>query len=379
MKKNIKAIYLIEIALLFLTIIFYVLTKVVSSDLKSYLATTFLLIICIPSVILFGFSKEKSYYSGYAFRVVLTVLMAAAIVIYLVGILLGFTRGYHFNMHNLLYSIIPITLITLLSEILRCNVVKYSYQNKFSVFFFTAILSVFHILIETNYGVLDTPYHIFVYVSTTVFPLIAENFICTYLVYKADYRVSIFFKLVVGLYMYVLPIIPNLGYYIYAVVKVMVPYIIFYVMNKNLLQEEHRRVFIDKSRRIYSVPVLVVAVILVILISGIFKYKLIAVATDSMNPVFYRGDAVMIAYKDPNDVKVGDILAYEHKGVMITHRIIEITEDNGKLYFATKGDANEIADPYITPQGDVIGKVEYVVKYIGFPTVWTKELMERGN
>ena len=49
------------------------------------------------------------------------------------------------------------------------------------------------------------------------------------------------------------------------------------------------------------------------------------------------------------------------------------------MYFATKGDANEIADPYITPQEDVIGKVDYVVKYIGFPTVWTKELMERGN
>lgn len=379
MKKNIKAIYITEVALLFLTIIFYVLTKVVSSDLKSYLATTFLLIVFIPNVILFGFSKEKSYYSGYAFRVVLTVLMASCIVIYLAGILLGFTRGYHFSMHNILHSIIPIILITVLSEGLRCNVVKYSHQNKLSIILFTIILSILHILIETNYGVLDTPYHIFVYISTIVFPLIADNFICTYLVYKADYRVSIFFKLVVDLYMFVLPIVPNLGYYIYAVVKVMVPYIIFYVINKNLLQEDSRRIFVNKSRGIYTFPVLVIAVVLVILISGLFKYKLIAVATNSMNPIFYRGDAVMIEYKKPNEVELGDILAYEHKGIIITHRIVEITEDNGKLYFATKGDANEIADPYITPQEDVIGKVDYVVKYIGFPTVWTKELMERGN
>ena len=77
MKKNIKAIYLTEIALLILIILFYMLTKVVSSNIKSYLAITFLLIILIINIILFKIDHTKSYYSGYIRRTIITVLMVS--------------------------------------------------------------------------------------------------------------------------------------------------------------------------------------------------------------------------------------------------------------------------------------------------------------
>jgi len=379
MKKNIKAIYLTEIALLILTIIFYVLTKVVSSNLKSYLAITFLLMILIPNIIVFGIQNNNSYYSGYISRVVLTVLMGTGIIIYSLGVILGFTHGYHLSFSTFKRSVFPIILITIVSELLRYIVVKYSYGNKKTIIAFTSILAIFHILLEVNYGTLNSAYNIFIFLSTTVFPIIAENFLCTYLIYKGNVKVSILFKLIVELYMYILPIIPNLGDYLYGVMKIMVPYIIFYIIHKNLLQEESQKSFAKASLIIYSVPVIVIALLLVVLVSGIFKYQVLAIATNSMNKVFYRGDAVLLEKIDPKAIEVGDILVFKHGDITVTHRVMNIEEKNNKLYFTTKGDANNSIDAFATEEEDVLGKVNYVIKYIGFPTVWTKELLERGS
>ena len=114
MKKNIKAIYLIEFALLFLTILFYMLTKVVSSNIKSYLAITFLLMIFLPSIILFGFQTTKKYYSDYCDRLIITVLMIAGIIIYSMGLILGFTHGYNLTLKKIAYIVIPAIIKTVI-------------------------------------------------------------------------------------------------------------------------------------------------------------------------------------------------------------------------------------------------------------------------
>lgn len=377
MKKNIKAICITEIALLLLTIIFYMLTKVIPSNLKGYLAITFLLIILVPNIFIFGFSNDKNYYSSYIGRIVLTVLMATGIIMYLLGLILGFGKGYSLSKNVLLYQFFPLIGIIIISEALRYNTVKYAHGNKILIILFTVLLSTFQILMETNAGILSTTYERFIYISAVVFPNIADNFLCTYMVYKGNMTNSILFRLIVGLYMYLIPIVPNLGYYLYASFKIIVPYIIFYIINKDLLEVENRKIFIRTSRSILAIPVLIIGIILILLVAGIGKYKLIAVATDSMNNVFYRGDALLLEYKNANEIEIGDVLAFYHGKTIITHRVIGIESKNNKRYFNTKGDANNTADGYITKEEDVIGKVGFVIKYLGFPTIWTKELIER--
>ena len=378
MKKNIKMIYITEFLLLFLIIIFYLLTNVISSNLKSYLAITFLLIVFIPNAISFGIKNNKNYYSGYILRIVLTVLMISGIVLYLLGIILGFTHGYSFNFTNIIYSIIPTILIVIISEYLRFIVVKHSYGNIKAIIIFTLLLSCLQILLELNTGVLSTPFERFIFICTIVIPIVAENFLCSYLVYHADVSSSILFKLIVELYMYVIPIVTNLGNYIYASSKVIVPYIIFYIINKNLLQQEESKItFTENNKRVLIVPVIAFVIVLVTLVSGIFKYKLIAVASNSMADIFYRGDAVIVEYTEPENIKIGDVLVFKYEGRVITHRVIGIETVNSILMFNTKGDANDSPDGFITSENEVIGKVDYVIKYIGFPTLWANELFRK--
>ena len=143
-------------------------------------------------------------------------------------------------------------------------------------------------------------------------------------------------------------------------------------------EEKSKRIITTDTLRVFSIPVIVVLVILVILVSGIFKARLIAIATNSMSPTYKKGDAVIIEYMKPDKLQKGDILVFRHDSIIVTHRIVDIKKKNDTYYFTTKGDNNEDVDGYTSTSDQVIGKVDYVIKYIGFPTILVNELFERS-
>lgn len=379
MKKNIKVIYLMEIVLLIVNLIFYLMIKVIPSKLNIYLVITFLLLAVIPLRLYFGKIKDNSYYLGYVNRSILLVLLSIGIIIYLLGIVLGFTRGYRYSFNNLFFNIIPIIILTYLIEYLRFIVVKNNYTNYKSTLVFTVLLTAVEVYSSLNIASLSSSYKIFVFISLIVLPALAENLLCTYLTYKVGLYPCLLFRLIIKLYIYILPIVPNLGNYLFSFVKILTPFIIFYNVNKTLLVEEKSKVIIKKGTiKIFSIVTIATSIILVILVSGIFRSRLIAVGSSSMAPVYYRGDAVIFEYIKPEELRKGDILVFNHGGRIITHRIVDIKIKQNTFYFNTKGDANDNEDGFLTSSKDVIGKVNYVIKYIGFPTVWVNELFERS-
>ena len=87
------------------------------------------------------------------------------------------------------------------------------------------------------------------------------------------------------------------------------------------------------------------------------------IATGSMQPVYKVGDIIVVKKENPANLKKGDDVTYlgQHenfKGLVITHRIMDIREENGKRYFITKGIANILEDPEIS-EDDIYGKMIY--------------------
>jgi signal peptidase len=96
-------------------------------------------------------------------------------------------------------------------------------------------------------------------------------------------------------------------------------------------------------------------VVLVVLILA-FSFKFITfqvVVSDSMKPVFERGDMVLsqAISKEPH---VGDIATFKARDVQnpITHRIVGIQGNS----VTTKGDNNPLPDGYDTTTNDIIAK-----------------------
>ncbi|MGH1491029.1 MAG: signal peptidase I [Acidimicrobiales bacterium] len=75
-------------------------------------------------------------------------------------------------------------------------------------------------------------------------------------------------------------------------------------------------------------------------------YRPVVLTSGSMEPSAGVGSLVIAAPTEPADVAVGDILVMNKPGgLLVTHRVTELTDDGSALLATTKGDANETADP----------------------------------
>lgn len=94
-----------------------------------------------------------------------------------------------------------------------------------------------------------------------------------------------------------------------------------------------------------------------------------AVITDSMAPVFNRGDIVFVKKADFDTLSEGDIVtvAFQDGSGYFTHRITSVDYDAGM--FRTKGDANESEDPQPSMAEQIQGKVWYSVPLLGYISI----------
>lgn len=88
-------------------------------------------------------------------------------------------------------------------------------------------------------------------------------------------------------------------------------------------------------------------------------YAPLIVLTDSMYPEIKSGDLIIVKTADAESIQEGDIIAFfdpDGSGTsVLTHRVVEVTEENGSLAFRTKGDANNAEDPTLAPAENLIG------------------------
>jgi len=98
------------------------------------------------------------------------------------------------------------------------------------------------------------------------------------------------------------------------------------------------------------------------------------VLSGSMEPVMSPGDAVIIEDVEPANIQEGDIITFGG-GVdssPTTHRVIEVTQQDGTLAFRTEGDANEDPDSSLVTPNEIQGRVmsvggqPFVIPYIGY-------------
>lgn len=98
-----------------------------------------------------------------------------------------------------------------------------------------------------------------------------------------------------------------------------------------------------------------------------FGYTFFEVASGSMSPTLQINDVILVHITKDN-LKNGDIIAFQVEDAIITHRILFV---DGKI-ITVKGDANDVVDKPITVD-QVIGKVIKIFPELG---IWKKVLTE---
>mgnify|MGYP004442599309 FL=1 len=94
-------------------------------------------------------------------------------------------------------------------------------------------------------------------------------------------------------------------------------------------------------------------------VPSFFGWKPFIVLSGSMETQISAGDIVVVKEIDTNELKKGDIIAFKDGNIVITHRIAEVTEIDGKTQYITNGDNNSTQDiGYVLPE-----QVEGVFKF----------------
>lgn len=99
----------------------------------------------------------------------------------------------------------------------------------------------------------------------------------------------------------------------------------------------------------------------------IFGYRAYIVLTGSMEPSINIGDVVIIKKSEKDKIQVGSIITFKADGqeTTVTHRIVEILEDNGQPIYITKGDHNNANDPDLVKYENIQGIMLFKVGKIG--------------
>ena len=209
-------------------------------------------------------------------------------------------------------------------------------------------------------------------ICQNLIPLIAKNVLYSYISMKSDWKPASIYELFTKLYLWLSPILPNAPWIMVAIIETTIPTILFfyirYANSKN--SEIKSRQEIENVNPKNSIPLVVLVILVIWFTIGVFPIKPIAIASGSMEKELYVGDVVIVKKCNANDIVNGDIIQYQMKGYTVIYRVIEKKQKNGEYYFTTKGDNNPSKDKESVKEEQVLGKVIFKVKYLGYPAIW---------
>lgn len=113
---------------------------------------------------------------------------------------------------------------------------------------------------------------------------------------------------------------------------------------KNREEKIKKILFILTIIILYNIILLCVSYVDNVNLPSLFGYKAYSITTDSMKPTLNKGDIIISKKQKEDKIKQGDIITYLQNGEKITHRIIEIEEQEDENKYVTKGDNNTIED-----------------------------------
>jgi signal peptidase len=90
------------------------------------------------------------------------------------------------------------------------------------------------------------------------------------------------------------------------------------------------------------------------------------VTSGSMEPVMSPGDVIVVNSVAAGSIEEGDVITYgaSGDGLPTTHRVVDVTQQDGALAFETKGDANEDPDGSLVTPDEIQGRVMSVGGYL---------------
>ena len=379
MKKGSSKLLFIQLITLII-LLYNAFKKNIFSNL--YLAI-FLTIVFVITYFLIGFEKERFNQKKRNIRIIIILTISLLVIKYGLGIITGYLYSpYNRSLSGIIGNALPILYLLVISEYLRYTFVTKGKKINFvlTIIIFTLV----YLNITTNLTNLASLKTMVTLFTTDVLVTLFENIALTIISKKYGYSGSLSYTLIMNLYMYIVPIFPNLGEYLDAAIMIAFPIILYLFSNYILTDLFKEKVDIrvkNTGAKLVRLIIVILIIIMVSLNSGIFRYWICVIASGSMDPTIKVGDVIYVdkSYKNHIDkIEVQDIIVFKIDGKIYCHRVIQKKVNNDQVLLVTKGDREgQSVDKWTVSKSEIVGKVDFRIKYIGLPSVWLRNAIER--
>lgn len=369
---------------LLLTILFFIIQVIFSFKwYTNYINKIGPLLWIIFSVYLL-YKNNKTYqrfsYNRYYIQKIILLSIFYFVLYFYLGFLIGFANNpYSQDPISILTNAFRILTPIIGVELIRGIIINTNKENFTIIIGITIIL----FLLETNLSYLflikENSEQLFKYVCSNLIPLLAGNILYTYLTKKGSFFLPLIYRICTQSIFLFLPIIPDINWFITGTIGLLTPFVIYllfqYRWNKGKERIPKREKY--KSKMGISITLLL-TVNLTAFMLGLFAYEPVAMLSNSMSPLYQRGDVIIYKKEVELDkLEKGNIVLYKIENQIIAHRIIDIKKEEGKTVYLTKGDANNAPDIKSVTNEQIIGMYVFHIKYIGYPSVWLNEYFNK--
>ncbi len=343
------------------------------------------LIWCFIGIIIFVFFRNESVpYNKYKNEVQFYVLVTC-LLYFLIYFMFGYVNGFATNPYDHSLKGVLYNLWTFLPMLIVTEYARYYMINncpKKHIIISVLLISLVFTAIEINVFkfpiYFENMYTSAKFIMETFLPTLMISLYLSYVCYFAGFEIAIIYSLLPQLALFIFPILPNVSWFLLAILNSAVPFFSYVFINYKINKMDKtldKRV--NKTVGIKGWIVMIASIILIVSFGiGLFPYKPLVIATNSMYPNIRKGDIVIIVEKDLDSIKVGDIIRYQMENYYVVHRVKEIQETESETrQFITKGDNNNTVDLYPVSDYQVKGVIKYKIPYLGYPTLLISKLL----
>ena len=289
MKKSFKQLLTIQIFMLLVIITGFFYGNVFKNDLQ----IIFLFVSFVALYSVFRLDIRNDFKYRQTLKTVMICLLFYFILIYVGGLFTGFAKTiYSFGFTNLIYNIIPTLIYIVLMEFIRSIYINRSNNNKIIIVLSCIVFIIYDSFSKFYLYNLSVSDDLYEYIGLVILVSIARNIFLSILCSKSNVINCIIYRIITELYIFVVPIVPNFGPYINSVLEITLPLIIGLILmspSKRILPSPN----MTKRGRISSIVVVSILLLIILLNSGLIKYQMFVIGSNSMNPYIYRGDVII--------------------------------------------------------------------------------------
>ncbi len=353
------------------------LSSIIALLIPNPISRYFLTISLIIFVILFIFLvKKRKIFSIYKKQVFYIFIVAGIVYLtlyYLIGIKFGF---YKTNPSGILIDGLPLLISVICFEIIRNIIV--SQENKAAVLLYFIAFIIGEIVLLTNLQDIKSFYAFMDLIGMVLLPSIMFNVLYHNISKEYGFYPNIGLRVILILPTIAIPFDTYTPDSLISIINLIYPLVLLELIN--LLYQKKRRLAIDRSFKLTPIVIgvlIVVSTSFALLVSNQFDYGALVIATESMTGEINKGDFVIfekIEYSD--ELKEGCVIVFKKEDNYIVHRLVGIENIDSEDRYYTKGDANESNDAGYITRSDIVGVTQFKISYIGYPTLWLRELFD---